>query len=191
MLNPNPSTRCTLKEILSHPWLADLQKSVAVHKRRRNGVCYKSSENIRNTLLAMNECDCSCHRVALLKHGRDSVITKHCEDCDEFMANDPEIMMRRQVRLSRNSSVSSGYGSEFGSQMHLPTTSAHTPDEPPMNLLGSNLSPILRNKTSAPRKSSASSASSASTCTLMSKVSQRCSVPTILREIEDDDIVFV
>ena len=188
MLNPNPNTRYTLKEILAHPWMADLHKSVLTQKsRRRYGVCYKSSENIRSALLAMNECDCSCHRVDLMKHGRDSVITKHCMDCDEFQANDPEIMMRRQVRMSRNSSMSSGYGSEFGSQMHLPT--AHSPDESPVNLLGSELSPILRNKISTPRKSSAGTVSPP---TMMSKMChQRCSVPTILREIDDDDIVFV
>lgn len=191
MLNPDPNARYTLNDILAHPWMTSLRssKSQQPKSRRRYGVCYKSTENICSALLALNECDCSCHRIDILKHGRDSVITKHCADCDDFQANDPEIMMRRQVRMSRNSSMSSGYGSEFGSQLHLPAV--HSPEEPPMNLLGLEFSPILRHRSSVPRKSSASTVSNS---TLVSKSSHhRCSVPTILQEAasDDDDIVFV
>ena len=187
MLNPDPTKRYTIQDILAHQWMHS--RSTQKGTKRRNGVCYRSSENIRNTLLMMNECDCSCHRVELLKHGRDSVITKHCPDCDEFQANDPEVMMRRQIRMSRNSSVSSGYGSEFGSQMCLPT---QTPEEPPMNILDSDFSAILRHKSSVPRKSSVSTICHGST--MASRIShQRCSVPTILHEVavDDEDIVFV
>lgn len=154
------------------------------HTRRRNGVCYESADSIRYALLSFNQCSCSCHKEeASNSTSRDSVVSRHCVDCDDIRANDPVIMMRRQEMLSRNNStVSSGYGSEHGGSQYLPTSS---PDD---NLLGFDLYPILGRRSSVPRKSSASSA-----CTIRARSShQRCSVP-VLREYasDEDEIVFV
>lgn len=188
MLNPDALTRYTMQDILHHPWLATaIQRSPQVdkHVKRRRGVCYKSSDTIRYALLKMNCCDCSCHKSGDSSNTRDSVVSRHCTDCSDVLANDPLVMQRRKVRLSRNSSISSGYGSEIGSQ-YLQTPS---PDEP--QVLGLDFYPILGRRSSVPRKSSASSAS-----TVHAKSSfQRCSVPTRpTREYatgEDEDIVFV
>lgn len=199
MLNPNAETRYTLDEVLAHPWLAE--PSVATSgktRRRRFGVSYKSPDTVRHVLLKHNECNCSCHREDYSKqqqHGRDSVITRHCDDCADVQANDPEVMLRRQVLMSRDSSVSSGYGSEVGSQ-YLGTPS---PLGDSAHLLGFELLAAEGGRRcSLPRKSSASSSS-----TLQNKsicYQHRCSMPSspnILRQgerqgvAEDDDIVFV
>ena len=185
MLNPDAQARYTLQEVLAHPWMAEPKASPTKPMRRRLGVSYKTSDAVRNTLLTLNECDCSCHTKDVAKHGRDSVITQHCDDCSEVQANDPEVMMRRQILLSRNSSVSSGYGSEMGSQ-YLPTPSLNE-----QNMLGFDLFQSSTRRCSVPRKSSATS-----TCTIIQ--GKRCSMPApnILRNEEryadeEDDIVFV
>lgn len=182
MLNPNPEARCTLQDVFVHPWMAELNKPTTPNKKRRTGISYKSSDTIRNMLMKLNECECSCHADDVAKHGRDSVITRHCDDCSDVQANDPKVMMRRQVLMSRNSSVSSGYGSEMGSQYLGPPL---LNDQ--QNMLGFEIS---KGRCSVPRKSSASSVS-----TLRGKASnQRCSMPApnILREYDDEeDIVFV
>lgn len=193
MLNPNPLTRYTIDDILAHPWMScggsgSGTKTVPNSKhssRRRNGVCYKSAESIRQALMKLNQCDCSCHEADAARNTRNSAYSRHCVDCDDFQSNDPEIMLRRQVRLSRNSSISSGYGSEQCLQT-LPS-----PDK--NNML--KFDRILGHRSSAPRKSSASTISTNAGFRKASGY-QRCSVPTrtrgVLREYEDeDDIVFV
>lgn len=189
MLDPNPSTRATLDHIISHPWVTGLRKTPMLtlqSKKRRNAICYESPEDIHNILLEMNDCDCSCHKVGP-HQSRHGMISKHCKDCEDVQANNPEIMLRRQIRLSRNSSLSSGYGSELGSQF-LPS-----PRESQTNLLRIDLLPFLSHRSSLPRKSSASTIH-AKTIMSAKKSHQRCSVPTILRESisnEEDDLVFV
>lgn len=155
--------------------------TIGKYTKRRNGVSYESADSIRYSLLTLNQCSCSCHNEdASNSTTRDSVISRHCVDCDDVRANDPAIMMRRQEMLCRNnSSVSSGYGSEHGGSQYLPTS---PPDD---NFLGFNLNPILGHRSSVPRKSS--------TGTIRARSShQRCSVP-VLREYasDDDEIVFV
>lgn len=179
MLDPDVDTRYTIDQVLSHPWLATRSRGCI---KRRHGVCYKSGDAV---LVSLNQCDCSCHKTdSNQASSRDSVISRHCADCDDVLANDPEVMMQRQILLSRNSSnVSSGYGSELGGSQYLPSPS---PEE---NLLGYDRCPILGRRSSVPRKSSASSAS-----TVKAKPRQkRCSVPAKPREYasEEDEIVFV
>ena len=232
MINPDPFTRYTLSDVLRHPWMScnnnsnsgseedDCSSSNNVSsKSRRSGVCYNNADSVRCSLLELNFCSCSCHKGngcdAGHKHGRnndcaaatarDSVISRHCEDCDDFRANDPDVMHRRQLRLASrrnsNSSVgSSGYGSEYGSQ-YLPTTpspAACDTGSNNMGLLGFEMlmggaggEPSFRSTT--PRKSSA-----CSVATIKAKNSfQRCSVParpsTMMREYasDDEEVVFV
>lgn len=188
MLDPCATTRITVQEILSHPWM--MNTTTHSLRKRRNGICHFSPENIRQSLLDINNCDCPCHKLDSDRRSRDSVITKHCEDCDDFMANDPAVMHRRQVRLSRNSSIcSSGYGSEFGSQY----LNSVTPRASQNGLRGFLDISTAIHRSSIPRKSSATAV-----------MHQRCSVPIsthilkqsvcskpILTNDQEDDIVFV
>ena len=175
-----------MQQVLSHPWLTARSGNNGKYIKRRNGVCYKSADAIRYALVSLNQCDCSCHKADSKCTSRDSVISRHCADCDDVQANDTEVMMRRQIKLSRNSSsVSSGYGSELGGSQYLRTPSPNENQQ----LLGCDLCPILGRRSSVPRKSSASSAS-----TVKAKTSQkRCSVPARCREYAsgEEDIVFV
>lgn len=199
MLNPNPINRYTLTDILAHPWMAASPKKPATPStlpRRRVGMCYGDSNSIRNMLIELNECNCPCHKEELKIHGhRDSVITKHCQDCSEVQANDPEVILTRQVLLSRNSSISSGYGSEMGSQ-YLQTPSPVSSDERQrmLGFGGGVVYPTIGGRLSVPRKSSGTGVSGRRPRSGY----QRCSMPAptnILREgkgvSEEDDIVFV
>ena len=184
MLDPCASQRISVNEILAHPWLSNVAATPTLRKRR-NGVCHFTPDTVRQSLLDINNCDCPCHKSEIQRRSRDSVVTKHCEDCDDFIANDPGVMQRRQVRLSRNSSIcSSGYGSEFGSQYLTPVTPRAS-----QNMAVKGFLDVRRS--SIPRKSS--------TC-----MHQRCSVPTnilkqsvcniqptILGPDDEEDIVFV
>lgn len=195
MLEPNPSARITISEILSHPWMTGLSKKVSPltsKKQRRQAVCYENVTYIHKALEDLNQCNCSCHRSS----SPSPFMSRHCEDCEEVTANNPEIMQRRAYRLSRNSSISSGYGSEMGSQ-YLQTPS---PRGSQANIVGLHLlSPVDARRHSMPRKSSAGTIGSNSTITC--KIShQRCSVPAkspvvlsedSASEEEDDDVVFV
>lgn len=185
MLDPCATTRITVQEILSHPWM--INTTTPLQRKRRNGVCHFSPETIRQSLLEINDCNCPCHKIDSARRCRDSVITKHCEDCEDFIANDPAVMHRRQVRLSRNSSIcSSGYGSEFGSQYLNPVT----PRASQNGVRGFLDVSSGIHRSSIPRKSSAT-------------MHHRCSVPTstnILKQSvcskpiltnDEDDIVFV
>lgn len=185
MLNPNPSARFTLQEVLSHPWMTNQGKSAhrpsSRYTKRRTGVSYTDNSCVHQALLKLNQCDCSCHRSG---GDTDFTFVRHCKDCEEVQSNDPEIMLRRQIRLSRNSSISSGYGSEFGNPF------VYVPHED-MRFLGV---PVHGRRSSVPRKSTAS------TCTGMRGKNQRQSMPpniltpnNLLSECvsNDEDIVFV
>lgn len=197
MITVDQETRYTMKEVLLHPWVSantTRKNSSTLSSKfstRRNGVCYQSADAIRYALLKLNQCDCGCHKSdsttsindnhdSSHDNSRDSVVSRHCLDCDDIQANDPDAMLRRQVRLSRNSSRSSGYGSEAGSQT-LPT-----PDDE--KLLGCKTSQILGRRSSVPRKSSVGTVHTRSS-------HQRCSVPSrphVLKEYADEgEIVFV
>ena len=188
MLNPDSSNRYTIQDILAHSWVTGSQKAsspVSKPSVRRYGVCYEDAEYIRNALVKLNECNCSCHMSEYANGHRDSVISKHCNDCDDVLANDPEIMLRRQIKLSRNSSLSSGYGSELGSQYFQPFNNSQ------LNIPG--LSSTSYRRSSVPRKSSTSVICNR---TISKENQHRCSVPckitTALGDCDDDgDIVFV
>lgn len=153
------------------------------YSNRRNGVCYQSGDAIRYVLRKLNNCDCGCHSTCDNSSSRDSVVSRHCLDCDDVRANDPEVMLQRQEQLSRNNStISSGYGSEAGS-MYL-----STPTMDDDNFPGFDFS-ILGRRSSVPRKSSTG------TIRAKSSFQHRCSVPSrphVLREYADEEeIVFV
>lgn len=123
MLDPNSLTRATVQEILAHPWLQTSKTptvtptSTLSTRTRKANVIYSISEalEIRDALIESTcECTCSCHRTS--GERKDSVITKHCADCDEILANGPAKMHG----ISRNSS---GYGSECGSMLFTPRVS--------------------------------------------------------------------
>ena len=187
MLDPCGSTRITIQEILSHPWVINAAATPTLRKRR-NGVCHFSADMIRQSLLEINSCNCPCHKADSAQRLRDSVITKHCEDCDDFQANDPAVMHRRQVRLSRNSSIcSSGYGSEFGSQYLTPMTPRASQNGALKNFLDVRTG---LHRSSIPRKSSASMYHRCSVPTNILKQSI-CHEPILGHPADDEDIVFV
>ena len=110
MLEPNTTTRFTLKEVLSHPWMTGSCKvSSLPSEKKRQDVFNESVTSFGKELQNLNKCSCSCH------DSNYSVLDKHCDDCREIQANDPEVMLRRNICLSSISSLSSGYGSEMGS----------------------------------------------------------------------------
>ena len=97
MLDPNSTTRFTLEEIHSHPWMTGVCRKVLSSlpcKTRRQAVCYESGGYICKELQKFNKCNCSCHcsKCPLLGH--------HCGDCTYIQANDPDVMLRRSIRLS-------------------------------------------------------------------------------------------
>lgn len=140
MLDPNPNTRHTIQEVLGHKWLSGTDKS---QRKRKVGV-YQSPEIKIPQLVLEFDCDCSCHSSEPHSH-RDSVITKHCPDCEDIVSSPVE-----EPILYRNlSSSSSGYGSEIGSQL-LPTCSSTTVK--PQQLLGNQTA----RRNSLPRKSNVS-----------------------------------
>ncbi len=115
MLNPSTNSRYNINQVLDHPWLATPSQ-----RRRKLGICLTTPPQLKIT--GVCDCDCSCHKNEPHTH-RDSVITKHCEDCEEIISNTLDFKNRQIPQLSRNSSTtSSGYGSEFGSQ-YLPIES--------------------------------------------------------------------
>ena len=195
MLDPNPATRITIDDILVHPWMTELSKKPSPlnsKKQRRQAVCYENTEYIHRALEELNKCDCSCHRSSS-SSSSPSFMSRHCEDCNDVVANNPEIMQRRANRLSRNSSISSGYGSEMGSQ-YLQTPS---PRGSQVNILGMHLlSPEVR-RHSMPRKSSAGTIRSNSTVTSQHRCSVPVKTPLVLsedsasEEEDDEDVVFV
>jgi len=120
MLDPNSTSRATIQEILAHPWMKTPTASTTTKRQRKLNVCYSKdyAENITQTLININRCDCACHEEDARNDRRDSVITKHCPDCDDIVAND---LQSNQFLMRSGSSASSGYGSEFGSQLDLDT----------------------------------------------------------------------
>ena len=199
MLDPISTTRFTLNEVLSHPWMTGLCKKASPllpNKKRRQAICYESAEYINKELQDFNKCSCSCHL---------SILSKHCEDCRDIQANNPETLLGRNACLNSNSSLSSsGYGSELysseiGSQYWdnmSPTNLSH------LDLLGLELSPLEGLRASGPRPRKSSAGTIGSNSTITSKTSHhRCSVPvmtpvTLSEDSEDDnedndDIVFV
>ena len=115
MLCPCTEARYNINQVLNHPWLATPSQ-----RRRKLGVCLVAPPQLKVT--GVCDCDCTCHKNEPHTH-RDSVITKHCSDCEEIIANSLDLNKRQIPQLSRNSSTtSSGYGSEFGSQ-YLPIES--------------------------------------------------------------------
>ena len=118
MLDPNSTSRATIQEILAHPWMKTPTATTPTKRQRKMNIYYTKNyaENVTQTLINMNRCDCSCHEEDERNGRRDSVITKHCPDCDDIVAND---LQSHQFLMRSGSSASSGYGSEFGSQLHL------------------------------------------------------------------------
>lgn len=189
MLDPCATTRITVQEILAHQWMLNGSPTPSSIRRRRNGVCHFSPDNIRRSLFEINDCNCSCHKSdASPRRSRDSVITRHCEDCEDLVANDPAVMHRRQVRLSRNSSIcSSGYGSEFGSQYLTPMTPRAS--QTAVKAFLDTHSTIHRS--SIPRKSSASMYHRCSVPTNTNILKQSINEPILGSANDEDDIVFV
>ena len=171
MLDPNSSSRATIQEILAHPWM---KMTTTAKRQRKVNVCYSkdNAENITQTLIDHNRCDCSCHDEDVRANRRDSVITKHCPDCDDIIANDPH---QHQYLLRTVSTNSSGYGSEFGSQLDLDT---------PGILLQSNFyNRFMLRRNSTPKQSS-------SKPPLAHK--HRNSIPSTATKVyRDEDLVFV
>ncbi len=104
MLNPDPNTRANIASVLSHPWLA-----TPIQRRRKHAITTPPQLK----LSGISDCDCTCHNTEV-KHHRDSVITKHCDDCEEIVANGYSRPIPQLTHTT--STTSSGYGSEFGSQ---------------------------------------------------------------------------
>ena len=124
MLDPNSATRATIKEILAHPWMTVSKTSHSPARRqRKTNMCYSRSEanDITRKLIGLHECECSCHSENIEKYHRDSVITKHCSDCDDIVANDESENLHQMNRSTSN--CSSGYGSESGSTLFTPRVS--------------------------------------------------------------------
>ena len=119
MLDPNTHTRYTIQDVLSHSWLAAATK---LQRKRKIGISQTSQTDSLKFVLEFSDCDCTCHRNEPHSH-RDSVITKHCQDCEDEQTNNLDITEKTIPQLTHScSSTSSGYGSEFGSQ-YLPTES--------------------------------------------------------------------
>lgn len=168
MLDPNPSSRATIQEILAHPWM---KMTTSVKRQRKVNICYSkdNAENITKALVDFNRCDCSCHDEDVRANRRDSVITKHCPDCDDVIANDQQYLLRT---VSTNSS---GYGSEFGSQLDL--------DTPGILLQPGFYNRFMIRRNSTPKQSS-------SKPPLAHK--QRNSIPSTTTKVyKDEDLVFV
>lgn len=109
MLDPRSFSRYTIDQVLGHPWLVG-----KTERKRKTAILTPPELKIDS----VSDCNCSCHNAELLEH-RDSVITKHCSDCELIVANDN----KQSQEFSRcSSTTSSGYGSEFGSQ-YLPVES--------------------------------------------------------------------
>ena len=149
LLDPTATSRITTEEILAHKWLAQAEQKTTTSKSRRNGVALNSMEshNLMDKILELNECFCPCHNSVESNQHRDSVISQHCPDCDDVVANDSEILAKRAWMIEKSSSIcSSGYGgSEFGSQLTLNERYSVTthPNE---------LSPIASRRSSSPRR---------------------------------------
>ena len=168
MLDPNPSSRATIQEVLAHPWM---KMTTSVKRQRKVNICYSkdNAENITKALVDFNRCDCSCHDEDVRANRRDSVITKHCPDCDDVIANDQQYLLRT---VSTNSS---GYGSEFGSQLDL--------DTPGILLQPGFYNRFMIRRNSTPKQSS-------SKPPLAHK--QRNSIPSTTTKVyKDEDLVFV
>lgn len=105
MLNPDSESRADIYSVLTHPWLA----TPTLRRRRLGNIVTPQLK-----LVGISDCDCTCHKMELKAH-RDSVITKHCEDCEDVVANSFDRQIPQLTR-STGSTASSGYGSEFGSQ---------------------------------------------------------------------------
>ena len=193
MLNPNATTRFTLGEVLSHPWMTDVCKASPILHKRRKSVCYKSAEFISKELQDFNKCSCSCHH---------SILSKHCEDCRDIQANNPETLLRKNIYPS-NSLSSSGYGSEiFGSDVgSLFWENISPPNLSHLDLFGLELSSFDEQYTDVPcRRKSSTGTIIANSTTSRKRSHRKCSfsvlTPVILSdasedENEDDDVIFV
>ena len=186
-------SRYTLKEVLSHPWMMGTCKvsSPIPYRERKHAISHESAASFCKELQNLNKCNCPCH------NSDCSVLDKHCDDCREVQANNPEVMLKRNLYLSRNSSISSGYGSDMESHLWENLTPINVSY---LNQLGLESSLSFEGLCSFPRKSSASTIGSKAT--IMSNTSQhRYSFPlkTCLKldgcgenEKEvDEDIIFV
>ena len=174
MLDPNAVTRYTVNDILAHPWMT---VSTVTDRKRRYGVCYESNDDIRTNLLKLNLGVCTCYKS---DKDRDSVISRHCTVCDEFMANDPEMLHLKQPPMSRNTSnCSSGYGSEYGSQHQLSAIPSHVP-------VFFNES-AERRSSIPPKKMSEAVREHRSSVPILTQ----SNIITALEEDDDEDLVFV
>ena len=194
MLNPNPTTRFTIREILLHPWMIGGCKASPILLKRRKFVCYKSAGFISKELQDFNKCSCSCHH---------SMLSKHCEDCRDIQANNPETVLRKNIYTSNSSISSSAYGSEiYGSDVEsLLWENISSPDLSQPDILGLEITSFEGQYANVPHHQKSSAETIRANSTITSKTRHHgCSfpvqTPVVLSdasedENEDDDVIFV
>lgn len=149
MLDPNPRSRATVGDIMSHPWVRCEGRRRSVNpqqqqRQRKVNLCYSQSEaaeiaaavvkmaastdvQVKVTVPGEHLCQCACHEEGMREPGdrKDSVLVQaHCESCSLHSAT-ATLMMHRN-----RSNCSSGYGSESGSTVFAPRLSVAYADGP-------------------------------------------------------------
>ena len=129
MLDPCSSTRATITEVLTHPWLnplprkTSLQLPVELNGKRRIGISHSQSIALEITKSIIAEvgltCSCWCHTPG---RNRDSAVVLHCEECEPIsQIKHPN----RRISIcfngkSTSSICSSGYSSSSESLVGYP-----------------------------------------------------------------------
>lgn len=124
MLDPCSSTRATISEVLSHPWLNPVPRKSSLQlppsiARRRLGISHSKSIALEITKSIITEvglsCSCNCHALCTL---RDSAVKLHCEDCEPMTP----LGVKRPLGYGKSTAsvCSSGYSSSSESLVNSP-----------------------------------------------------------------------